>query len=109
MMQNVSTLPPSGAYLLVAGSSWTDELPATPTAHPMSYFRVLPTVKRRKACEGKRRYDTRSQAKDGLKAFVRMQGHGHPGTLRAYKCEFCAYYHFGHQPQVMPADDTVFG
>lgn len=75
----------------------------------MSYFTVLPTVKRRKACEGKRRYDTRTEAKAGLKNFVRMQGHGHPGTLRAYRCEFCEKFHFGHAPQAMPADDTVYG
>jgi hypothetical protein len=68
----------------------------------MVFHRILPSVKRRKSCEGKQSYDTRAAAKAGIQALTRAERNGYQGTLKAYRCEFCDKYHFGHEPQIMP-------
>lgn len=48
-----------------------------------------------RACEGKRRYDTKTSAQDHLAALTRK------GATRAriqvYKCRYCGGYHVGHK------------
>jgi len=47
---------------------------------------------RRKACEGKRRYETSAQA--GYAAHLLREKDG--AWMQAYHCQFCGGYHVGH-------------
>jgi hypothetical protein len=52
---------------------------------------------RRKACEGKTRFESFAAAARALRAFLRKVGNeGWP--LNAYRCRFCNGFHFGHVP-----------
>lgn len=50
---------------------------------------------RRKACDGKRRYETSEEAVK-LACYLTHRD-GYP--MRAYKCQFCRGYHVGHMPR----------
>ncbi len=53
---------------------------------------------RRKACEGKVRFETLADAREAMKRMI-DQGKV-AGRLNAYKCPFCKnFYHIGHLPQ----------
>ena len=54
---------------------------------------------RRRACTGKRRYDTQDQAFTAMMGLVRKKGNaGVGGYMTPYHCRFCHGYHFGHTP-----------
>lgn len=46
-------------------------------------------AQRRRACDGKRRYDTLEAA---------LAGRGPLRALQPYKCRFCHHWHNGHPP-----------
>lgn len=52
-------------------------------------------AQRRKACTGKRRYETEADARRGI-AILRR--HGETALLTAYRCPHCHAFHFGHPP-----------
>ena len=51
-------------------------------------------VTRHNACDGKKCYQTRKEAKQKARLMSRKKG----GSLRDYKCPFCVYYHIGNIP-----------
>jgi hypothetical protein len=52
---------------------------------------------RRKACDGKTRYESFAAAASALRTLLRKVGNdGWP--LGAYGCRFCNGFHFGHVP-----------
>ena len=51
---------------------------------------------RRKACDGKRRYDTVVEAQAGARKLKKFTGK--KDWLVAYRCKFCHGFHFGHPP-----------
>lgn len=51
---------------------------------------------RRKACEGKRRYQSVADAQPHITNLYRRRKAY--GTLQAYKCQFCGGYHVGRPP-----------
>jgi hypothetical protein len=64
----------------------------------MAYARLLPSVLRKRTCEGKRTYPSRSAAKDAARAIKRKQ----PGTnLQEYRCPFCSDIHLGNKPELI--------
>jgi hypothetical protein len=52
---------------------------------------------RRKACEGKTRYTSFSEAASALRGFLRQFTAG-GWPMSAYRCKFCSGFHFGHVP-----------
>ncbi len=50
---------------------------------------------RRRACEGKRSYETREEAR---RVQGRMVRQGEAGPLNVYHCARCGAWHVGHQP-----------
>lgn len=52
-------------------------------------------AQRRRACVGKRRYDSEAAARGGIR---RMRRHGVTDWLTPYRCPFCNGFHFGHPP-----------
>lgn len=54
-------------------------------------------AQRRRACEGKHRYDSEGQARAAIAALHARKGY--QGRLRAYRCPHCNGYHFGHMPR----------
>lgn len=51
---------------------------------------------RRRACKGKRRFDTYVAAFAAMRALVLKKGVTWP--MNAYGCRFCGGFHFGHAP-----------
>jgi len=64
----------------------------------MAYARILPSILRRKACEGKQSYTTRTKAKDAIKQLVRKH---HSTTVEAYRCPHCQSFHLGTPPKTL--------
>lgn len=52
---------------------------------------------RRKACEGKQRFDSQTKAVSAMLALQRDKGD--QGNLRPYCCVFCKGWHYGHAPR----------
>lgn len=52
---------------------------------------------RRKACEGKQRFDSQTKATAALLSLQRDKGW--QGRLNAYCCPFCKGWHYGHAPR----------
>lgn len=50
---------------------------------------------RRKACDGKKRYESRDHA---LADAMNLQNKEH-WHMRAYHCQFCGGWHVGHMPK----------
>lgn len=50
---------------------------------------------RRRACSGKRRYESEAAAREGVRLLRR---HGVTDWLTPYRCAFCNGFHFGHPP-----------
>ena len=48
-------------------------------------------ISRERSCQGKVRYETKAEAKSRIKRVA-----GFAGTLRAYRCPYCGYFHIGH-------------
>lgn len=56
---------------------------------------------RRKACEGKRRYDTPEAAQA---AKYRLRRQTMETRMNVYRCQFCNKYHIGHTPYNVRAE-----
>jgi len=50
---------------------------------------------RRKACDGKKRYDTHEEALSDAIYLQRRDRY----PMRAYPCQFCGGHHVGHMPR----------
>ncbi len=48
---------------------------------------------RRKACQGKTRYESKAEACRILRLYAA------PNRMRAYRCSFCGAWHIGHEPE----------
>ena len=51
---------------------------------------------RRRACTGKTRHASAAAAYGCLRSMIRGQ-RAEPGSLNAYRCNFCGGYHVGHR------------
>lgn len=49
---------------------------------------------RRKSCEGKRRYESRQEARWWLSRYTAERGYA--GHMNVYRCQFCGGWHMGH-------------
>ena len=66
----------------------------------MAYARILSSILRKKACEGKRSYGTRTEAKAIIKKMVQK----HNSTdVQAYRCPHCQKFHLGTPPKLLSA------
>lgn len=54
-------------------------------------------AQRRKACDGKQRFESSQQAMGALMRLKR--GKPDAGFMNAYRCKFCGGFHFGHPPK----------
>ena len=59
---------------------------------------------RRRACEGKHRYTTQTDALKALRHQPKGKGFG---GMHTYHCKFCQGFHLGHPPQPPKTRRTI--